>query len=215
MVGVLGLLVVVMLVVGCGDQGAKDRAEAERIEAEARRLEQEAADEAAARAAAEARRQADWEATRAAVYLFKQIVVIILAAVVSFVAIFLAVIGLLWLRDMSRVAVRFAERRAALRADMVRLDKATHTWPALVRDGAVQMLETGEVFLLGVPRAADGQQVAGSVLVRAIGEGTAGVVRIGEKAKDGGTADAIAGLMGVVPVVPAADRLREVERAGE
>jgi len=114
---------------------------------------------------------------------------------------------------MSRVGVEFARRRADLRAGMVRLDRATHTWPALVQNGAVQMLETGEVFLLGVPRAADGQQVAGSVLVRAIGEGTAGVVRIGEKAKDATAADVIATLVGAVPVVRAADRLREVEQA--
>jgi hypothetical protein len=185
---------VISLLTACGDPAAIDRAKA-------RRIDQQTEDQSEARAAQEARKQADWEDTRAALNFARQVFFLLVA--ISLAAAILCGLLVLVVRgwQASRAIVAFAEQRAVLEASTLRLDTRTLTWPALIRDGAVHNLQTGEVYRLGEPKPADPQQVTGDVLIRAIGAGTRGIEQIGKKTRDGQTADAIPALAGAVPLV--------------
>lgn len=183
-----------LILVGCGDKGAIDRAKAERIQ-------QATQDEAVAREAEEARKQRDWEATRQAVNLAK---IIVFVAAGVFLAFALAILVYrLWQmsRSVQDAFAVYAEKRAELAAGTIKLDRETRTFPSLVADNAVHNLETAQVYRLGKPRSADPQQVTASGQVRALGVTAQAAERIGKSTKDAQAADAIPGLTGAVPLV--------------
>jgi hypothetical protein len=191
-----------LLLSACGDEAAIDQARA-------RRIEQQTADDAAKRADEREREMADWKATRPASNAAEMVFIIVVSVSIALsVAAALAVLVLRWYQA-SRAVIVYAEQRAALLAGMVRVSPTTLTWPTLVNGGAVHNLETGEVYRLGEPRAADPQQVTGDVLIRALGVGARGAAQIAKCAKNAQPADAIPTLAGAMPLV-----LRPIE-AGE
>ncbi len=188
------LLLASLLLTACGDPEAIDRAKA-------RRIDQQTEDEAEQRAAERERAQADWEDTRQAINVARQVFFLIVGISLAVVILFGLAVLVLRGWQASRGMVVFAEQRAALAATTLRLDARTLTWPALIRDGAVHNLETGEVYRLGEPKPADPQQVTGDVLIRAVGVGSRGIAQIGKRTKDVQAADAIPALAGALPLV--------------
>jgi hypothetical protein len=189
------LSLLVLVLISCtGDQGAIDRAKADRIR-------QETADESAARVATEARRQADWEKNRDAAHFTKSAVMKIL--VIALMVLLVVVLFLFW--DMGRATSdawrTYAGKRAELAAGRFEVDRETRTFPALVADNAVHNLETGQVYRLGVPQLPDPQQVAVSGQVRALGVAAQAAERIGKKTEDARAADALPGLGASIPLV--------------
>lgn len=198
---VLSILAAVNLT---GDPAAIDRAKA-------RQIERQAEAEAQARQAAEERKQADWQATKAAKDLGKRAFFTLagVAGALALAAILLTVAFRAW--QASGAAARgwavYTEQRAALAAGTIKLDKETRTFPALVAGGAIHNLETGQVYLLGQRQNADPQQVTASAQVRAIGVTAQAAERIGKSAKDARAADALPGVSASTPLVSPAERL--------
>jgi hypothetical protein len=188
------IAILVLLLMSNGDQDAIDRAKADRIY-------QETQQRAQAQTAAEARTQADWEATRDATYWAKRIFGLLVACSVAVALTFALTILIYRAWQVSGSIAVYAQQRAALQAGMIRLDRQTGTWPALIAGGAIHNLQTGEVYLLTVPKAADPQQVSGDVLIRALGVGTRGAAQIGKATQDGAAANAIPVLAGSLPLV--------------
>jgi hypothetical protein len=183
-----------LLLSACGDEAAIDQAKA-------RRVDQQTADDAARRANEREREMADWKATRPASNVSEMVFIVIVSVSIALsIAAALAVCVLRWWQA-SRAVVAYAEQRAALAAGMIRVNPHTLTWPALINGGAVHNLQTGQVYRLGEPRAADPQQVAGDVLIRALGVGTRGAAQIAKSAKNAQPADAIPTLAGAMPLV--------------
>ncbi len=101
----------------------------------------------------------------------------------------------------SRAIVVYAEQRAALVSRTLNVDRKTLTWPALISDKAIHVIETGGVLLLDAPQDASPQQVASSALVRTTAVGTKGIENIGKKTQDGQSAHAIPELAGAIPLL--------------
>ncbi len=183
-----------LLLSACGDKAAIDQAKA-------RRVDQQTADDAALRANEREREMADWEATRPVTNVSEMVFIVVVSASIALsIAAALAVFVLRWWQA-SRAMVAYTEQRAALAAGMIRVNPHTLTWPMLISDGAVHNLQTGEVYRLAEPRAADPQQVTGDVLIRALGVGTRGAAQIAKSAKNAQPADAIPTLAGAMPLV--------------
>ena len=190
------MLTVVLLAAACGGgETVVDRAKADQIR-------RESADDSAARAASEARSQADWESTRVSMNLARQVVLLLLAGTLAVSLLFIFAIVLVRLWQVSRSLVTYAETRAALKAGAIHVDRQTLTWPTLVNGNAIHNLQTGEVFRLAKPRLADPQQVTGDAFIRALGAGTQGAIKIADKTDNShSAADAIGTLGGALPLV--------------
>jgi hypothetical protein len=183
-----------LILVGCGDKAAIDRAKAERIR-------KEASDESAARRAEEQRKQADWEATREAANFAKQVFLLLVVCTLSVaLACVLAIAVCRWWQA-SRTIITYAETRALLVAGLIKVDRQTRTRPVLVLSDAIHNFDTGEVYKLSEPKPADPQQVTGDVLIRAFGIGVEGAAQIGKASKEGQAVDAIPALASAVPLV--------------
>lgn len=187
-----------LILAGCGDKAAIDRAKA-------RRIEQETRDSAAEKAAEEERKQANWESTKDAADFAKRVFfLLVVCALCLALAVALAILVYRWWqisRSFSDAFSIYAERRAELAAGTIKLDRETRTFPALVAHDAVHQLEHGEVFRLGKPRRADPQQVTASAQVRALGVTAQAAERIAKSTQDAQTADALPGLAGSLPLV--------------
>lgn len=193
------LLVLIMLVLwlvlsGCGDKGAIDRAKAARIEAETRaKLEAEAQ--------AEERKQADWEATRQASNFGKAVFAAGMALVVTTGLGFLALILVVRAWQTSRAAVAYANDKTALAARLLHVDKDTMTWPALLESGAIHVIQTGEVLALGKPKPGTPQQIMGDVVLRGLALGTRGAKDIAKATDNAEAAQAIPELAAALPLI--------------
>jgi hypothetical protein len=193
------LALLVFFLSACGDQGAIDRAKADEIE-------RQAEIDAQAKLANEGRKQADWEATRQGANVAKTVFFVIVGIVLALAlaAVLLAIGYLVWRGAIAlgRAIAVYAEQRAIIKAGIIKIDKETRTFPALVAGDAVHNLKTGAVYPLGRTRGANPQLATISGQVRALGIAAQAAERIGKGTKDAQAADALPGLAALPLVLP-------------
>lgn len=203
------LSTIILFVVGtaCGDPGAIDRAEANKMvleaqaEIEATRIAQ--AHKLEMERAQEGRTAAEWETNYETNVVRKDLVLFGLSALLVVGVGALGLILLVRMRLASRYAAEalgvYTLQKADLASRLIKIDERTRTWPALLTEGGIHQLETGRVFLLEAPRDADAQAEWASLLIRALG-----IAERGARATKGDPAslEALGAIVSSVPPSP-------------
>jgi hypothetical protein len=160
---------ILLLLMGCGDQAALDRAEAD-----VQRMEAAASIEATRVAAAHALKMEEiqaekdlkeWEINHKRNTARKDALLVGLSITLLGLIWGVGALGLVWLKGVFRTAREAAEMRGRL----VKVDGATGTWPVLIGDDAIYQIGTGRVLRKGEPREASPQAEMGEILIRALG----------------------------------------------
>lgn len=208
------VLLFALLLLSCGPS-PQDLAEARAIEREsqiqAEATRQAIQEQAEARAAAEARRQADWEDTRAAINSAKNLTLRLVSwsfasaiSILFFVLIFRA-----W-RFLGHI-----NRKAMMRSLSIYPDPQTGQYPLLLFKGAIHDLNTGLVLRAGQEQPALEQLVASQSYARALTIAANGAVKVAEQTKDAQAGDIIFTAAGSIPQIRGSKYERERQLVAE
>jgi hypothetical protein len=184
------LLLLLFLTLGC--ESAGERAVKE---AEAKAIEMQAQQELAEAEAAEARKQADWEGTKAARDASRSAFFVLLYTSMGVFCFFAALVLAFRVYTLGRAV----QRKADLASRLVQLNAQTSTYPVLIMNGAAHVLETGAVIKLGENRDEVPQLMEHSAFTRQLALAGRTAERIAKTTKDAQAGDLFGTAAGVLP----------------
>jgi hypothetical protein len=184
------LLLLVFLTLGCESAGqrAVKQAEADAIRLQAQQEQAEAE-------AAEARKQADWEGTKASRDAAKSAFFFMVFVSLG-LAIAIGAFVIVW--RVHRLG-RAVQRKADLASRLVQLNAKTGTYPVMIVNGAAHILETGAVIRLGESRNEVPQLMDHSAFTRQLALAGRTAERIAKTTKDAQAGDLFGTAAGVLP----------------